>query len=65
MRTLKTKTLNKHRIMLENENSNEPQKPQLNIGAVISSALPCPFCGEKPTVDKKRQPKGHRNQHKI
>ena len=23
--------------MLENENSNEPQKPQLNIGAVIGS----------------------------
>jgi hypothetical protein len=33
---LKTKTLNKNRIMLENENLNEPEKPQLNIGAVIS-----------------------------
>ena len=37
-------------------NSNEPQKPQLNIDAVISSALPCPFCGEKPTVDKSYLP---------
>jgi len=26
--------------MLENENLNEPQKPQLNIGAVSGSALP-------------------------
>jgi hypothetical protein len=38
--------------MLENENLNEPQKPQLNIAAVISSAFPCPFCGESPDVDK-------------
>jgi hypothetical protein len=53
---LKTKTLNKNKIMLENENLNEPQKPQLNIGAVISSALPCPFCGEKPTIDKNYMP---------
>lgn len=27
-------------MKLENENSNEPQKPQLNIGAVSGSALP-------------------------
>jgi hypothetical protein len=33
---LKTKTLNKNKIMIENENLNEPQKPQLNIDAVIS-----------------------------
>ena len=42
--------------MLENENLNEVENPQLNIGAVISSALPCPFCGEKPTVDKNYMP---------
>jgi hypothetical protein len=28
-----TETFNKNRIMLENENLNEPQKPQLNISA--------------------------------
>ena len=27
----------KNRIMLENENLNKPQKPQLNIGDVMSS----------------------------
>ena len=37
-------------------NSNEPQNPQFNIGAVISNALPCPFCGEKPDVDKNYMP---------
>jgi hypothetical protein len=36
---LKTKTLNKNRIMLENENLNEAEIPQLNIGAV-SGSLP-------------------------
>ena len=30
------KTLNKNRIMLENENLNEAEKQQLNIGAVIA-----------------------------
>jgi hypothetical protein len=33
---LKTKTLNLDKMNLEEQNSNEPQKPQLNIGAVIS-----------------------------
>lgn len=34
----------------------EPQKPQLNIGDVISSVLHCPFCGDKPTVNKNYMP---------
>lgn len=50
MRTLKTKTLNKQKIMLENENMNEPQKPQLNIVAVMC-ALPCPFCGSDTEIE--------------
>jgi hypothetical protein len=36
---LKTKALNKDKMKLEEQNSNEPQKPQLNIGAVSSSVL--------------------------
>jgi hypothetical protein len=36
---LKHKTLNKNKIMLENENLNKAQKPQLNIAAV-SGQLP-------------------------
>jgi len=47
------KTLNKNKIMLEKENLN---KLQLDIGVVISNALPCPFCGEKPNVNKSYLP---------
>jgi len=36
--TLKMKTLNKNRIMLENENLNEGESPQLNIGVVSTSS---------------------------
>ena len=43
-------------MKLENENLNEAETPQLNIADVISSALPCPFCGEKPNVDKSYMP---------
>jgi hypothetical protein len=43
-------------MTIEAEKLNKPQTPQLNIGAVISSALPCPFCGEKPKVDKSYMP---------
>jgi hypothetical protein len=53
---LKTKTLILDKMKIEEQNSNEPQKTQLNIDAVISNALPCPFCGEKPTVDKNYMP---------
>jgi hypothetical protein len=42
---LKTKTLNKNRIMLENENLNEAEKPQFNIGAVSGSGLSKPKKG--------------------
>jgi hypothetical protein len=34
---LKTKTLNNNKMKLEEQNLNEPQKPQLNIGAVSGS----------------------------
>jgi hypothetical protein len=43
-------------MKLKNENLNEPLKPQLNIAAVISSALPLSLCGEKPKVDKSYMP---------
>jgi hypothetical protein len=36
LRTLKTKTLNLEQMKIEEQKLNEPQKPQLNIGAVIS-----------------------------
>ncbi len=36
--------------MLENENLNEPQNPQLNIGAEMC-ALPCPFCGSDTEIE--------------
>ena len=43
-------------MKIENENIEQPHKTRLNIGAVMSSALPCPFCGEKPRVDKSFMP---------
>lgn len=39
--------------MLENKNLNEPQKPQLNIGAVICSA-----CGAKNSIRWEKKPIG-------
>ena len=33
--------------MNKEQNLNKPQSQQLNIAGVISSALPCPFCGGK------------------
>jgi hypothetical protein len=36
---LKYKTLNLEQMILENENLNEAESPQLNIGAVIGSLL--------------------------
>jgi len=36
---LKTKTLNLDKMKIEEQNLNEPQKPQLNIGAVMRSAF--------------------------
>lgn len=36
--------------MLENENLNEAESPQLNIGAVMC-ALPCPFCGSDTEIE--------------
>ena len=42
--------------MNNEQNLNEPQNQQLNIADVISSSLPCPFCGEKPNVDKNYVP---------
>jgi hypothetical protein len=38
---LKTKTLNLDKMKIEEQNLNEPQKPQLNIAVVVCSA-----CGE-------------------
>ena len=38
---LKTKTLDNHKIMLENENLNKAETPQLNIGAVSGSVVHC------------------------
>jgi hypothetical protein len=47
---LKTKTLNLDKMKLENENLDNPQNPQLNIGAVTSSAYQswrkCKHCGK-------------------
>lgn len=39
-----------------NENKIENGQPTLQQHDVISSALPCPFCGEKPKVDKSYMP---------
>ena len=36
---LEAQNLNFHKIKLKDMNSNEPQKPQLNIGAVMCSYL--------------------------
>lgn len=43
-------------LQIREQNLNETQKLQLNIGDVINSALPCPFCGEKPKVEKSYMP---------
>ncbi|AGO48447.1 hypothetical protein Phi10:1_gp107 [Cellulophaga phage phi10:1] len=32
------------------------QKTKLNIDDVTEMALPCPFCGEKPAIDKNYMP---------
>jgi hypothetical protein len=39
LRTLKHETLKLDKMKLEAENLNEPQKPQLNIGAVSGSKI--------------------------
>ena len=41
---------------MKNETSKQVETKALSIVDVISSALPCPFCGEKPTVDKNYVP---------
>lgn len=49
--------------MLENKNLNEPQKPQLNIGAVSGSKIKCtccPECGCKEYVNKNLVGDGYR-----
>jgi len=47
---LKTKILNKYKIILENENMNKAETPQLNIADVMC-ALPCPFCGSDTEIE--------------
>ena len=37
-------------MTIEAENLNEPQKQQLNIGAVMC-VLPCPFCGSDTEIE--------------
>jgi hypothetical protein len=41
---------------MEQETSKKAEIKALSIANVISSALPCPFCGEKPNVDKNYVP---------
>ena len=45
MRTLKHKTLNLEQMNIEKQNSDKPQKTQLNIGAVI-----CNACGAENSI---------------
>ena len=50
-------------MKLEKENSNEPLKPQLNIGAVSGSKIKCtccPECGCKEYVNKNLVGDGYR-----
>lgn len=41
---------------MKEEISKQVKIKALSITDVISSALPCPFCGEKPNVDKSYLP---------
>jgi transposase-like protein len=60
---LKLKTLNLDKMKIEEQNLNEPQKPQLNIGAVSGSLLTlkrstgCGICGSKMVYIRGKYPK--------